>query len=83
MKNLVTTVSSNYEGMLRLKEYSKYISPDIAYNVKMKMLNVNYVELPNEITRENVKQYIKDKRNIGVKKELSEIGRQKWIPINS
>ncbi len=78
MKNLDTTVSSNYEGMLRLKEYSKYISPDIAYNVKMKMLNVNYVEPPTAITRSNVKQYIKDKHNIGVKKELSEIDRQKW-----
>lgn len=78
MKNLDTTVSSNYEGMLRLKEYSKYISPDVAYNVKMKMLNVNYVEPPTAITRSNVKQYIKDKHNVGVKKELSEIDRQKW-----
>ena len=78
MKNLDTTISSNYEGMLRLKEYSKYISPDIAYNVKMKMLNVNYVEPPTAITRANVKQYVKDKHNIGVKKELSEIERQKW-----
>ena len=78
MKNLDTTISSNYEGMLRLKEYSKYISPDIAYNVKMKMLNVNYVEPPTAITRANVKQYVKDRHNIGVKKELSEIERQKW-----
>lgn len=77
-KNLDTTISNNYEGMLRLKEYSKYISPDIAYNVKMKMLNPNYVEAPTEITRENLKQYVKDKHNIGVKKELSEIDRQKW-----
>lgn len=78
MKNLDTTISSNYEGMLRLKEYSKYISPDIAYNVKMKMLNVDYVEPPTAITRANVKQYVKDRHNIGVKKELSEIERQKW-----
>ena len=76
MKNLDTTVSSNYEGMLRLKEYSKYISPDIAYNVKMKMLNINYVEPPAVIMKSNVKQYVKDKHNIGVKKELSEIDRQ-------
>jgi len=78
LKNLDTTISNNYEGMLRLKEYSKYISPDIAYNVKMKMLNVNFVEPPTAITRENIKQYAKDKHNIGVKKELSEIDRQKW-----
>ena len=77
-KNLDTTISNNYEGMLRLKEYSRYISPDIAYNVKMKMLNPNYVEPPTHITRENVKQYVKDRHNIGVKKELSEINRQKW-----
>ncbi len=78
MKNLDTTISNNYEGMLRLKEYSKYISPDIAYNVKMKLLNQYYVEPPTAITRENIKQYAKDKHNIGVKKELSEIERQKW-----
>ncbi len=78
MKNLDTTVSGNYEGMLRLKEYSKYISPDIAYNVKMKLINPNYVEPPTYITRENIKQYAKDKHNIGSKKELSEIERKKW-----
>lgn len=78
MKNLDTTISNNYEGMLRLKEYSKYISPDIAYNVKMKMLNPHFVEPPTAITRQNIKQYAKDKHNIGVKKELSEIDRDKW-----
>jgi len=78
MKNLDTTISNNYEGMLRLKEYSKYISPDIAYNVKMKMLNPYFVEPPTAITKENLAQYAKDKHNIGVKKELSEIERQKW-----
>lgn len=78
MKNLDTTISNNYEGMLRLKEYSKYISPDVAYNVKMKMLNPNFVEPPTYITRENIKQYAKDRHNIGTKKELSEIERQKW-----
>ncbi len=78
MKNLDTTISNNYEGMLRLKEYSKYISPDIAYNVKMKLLNPNYVEPPTYITRENLKQYAKDRHNIGTKKELSEIERKKW-----
>lgn len=78
MKNLDTAISNNYEGMLRLKEYSKYISPDIAYNVKMKMLNPNYVEPPTFITRENIKQYAKDRHNIGSKKELSEIERKKW-----
>lgn len=78
MKNLDTTISNNYEGMLRLKEYSKYISPDIAYNVKMKMLSPNYVEPPTTITRENLKKYAKDKHNIGSKKELSELDRKKW-----
>ena len=78
MKNLDTTISNNYEGMLRLKEYSKYISPDIAYNVKMKMIDANFVEPPTAITRENIKQYAKDRHNIGSKKELSEIQRQKW-----
>lgn len=78
LKNLDTTISNNYEGMLRLKEYSKYISPDIAYNVKMKMINPNFVEPATHITRENIKQYAKDRHNIGVKKELSEIDREKW-----
>ena len=78
MKNLDTAISNKYEGMLRLKEYSKYISPDVAYNVKMKLLNPNFVEPPTAITRENLKQYAKDRHNIGVKKELSEIERQKW-----
>lgn len=78
MKNLDTTISNNYEGMLRLKEYSKYISPDIAYNVKMKSMNPNFVEAPTYITKENIAKYAKDKHNIGSKKELSEIDRQKW-----
>ena len=78
LKNLDTTISNNYEGMLRLKEYSKYISPDVAYNVKMKLINPNFVEPPTYITRENIKQYAKDRHNIGSKKELSEINRQKW-----
>ena len=78
LKNLDTTIANNYEGMLRLKEYSKYISPDVAYNVKMKMLNPNFVEPPTYITRENIKKYAKDRHNIGSKKELSEIERQKW-----
>lgn len=78
LKNLDTAISNNYEGMLRLKEYSKYISPDIAYNVKMKMLNPNFVEPPTAIVPKNIKQYAKDRHNIGIKKELSEIERQKW-----
>ena len=78
MKNLDTTISNNYEGMLRLKEYSKYISPDVAYNVKMKSINPNFVEAPTYITKENIAKYAKDKHNIGSKKELSEIDRQKW-----
>ena len=78
MKNLDTTISNNYEGMLRLKEYSKYISPDIAYNVKMKSINPNFVEAPTYITKENIYKYAKDKHNIGSKKELSEIDRKKW-----
>ena len=78
LKNLDTTISNNYEGMLRLKEYSKYISPDIAYNVKMKLLNPSFVEPPTYITKENIAQYAKDRHNIGSKKELSEIDRQKW-----
>ena len=78
LKNLDTTISNNYEGMLRLKEYSKYISPDIAYNVKMKLLNPNFVEPPTYITKENIAQYAKDRHNMGSKKELSEIDRKKW-----
>ena len=78
LKNLDTTISNNYEGMLRLKEYSKYISPDIAYNVKMKTVDSNFVEPPTYITKENIYKYVKDKHNIGSKKELSEIDRKKW-----
>ncbi len=78
MKNLDTTISNNYEGMLRLKEYSKYISPDVAYNVKMKSVNPNFVEAPTYITKENIAKYAKNKHNIGSKKELSEIDRKKW-----
>ena len=78
MKNLDTAISNNYEGMLRLKEYSKYISPDIAFNVKMKSKNPNFVEPATHITKENIAKYAKDRHNIGSKKELSEIDRQKW-----
>ncbi|MBR3604974.1 MAG: hypothetical protein IKL52_02980 [Candidatus Gastranaerophilales bacterium] len=78
MKNLDTTISNNYEGMLRLKEYSKYISPDVASNVKMKSINPNFVEAPTAITKENIAKYAKDRHNIGSKKELSEIDRKKW-----
>ena len=78
MKNLDTAISNNYEGMLRLKEYSKYISPDVAYNVKMKSINPNFVEAPTYITKENIAKYAKNKHNIGSKKELSEIDRKKW-----
>ena len=78
MKNLDTAISNNYEGMLRLKEYSKYISPDIAFNVKMKSENPNFVEPATHITKENIAKYAKDRHNIGSKKELSEIKRKKW-----
>ncbi|MBQ7287617.1 MAG: hypothetical protein IJW73_07655 [Candidatus Gastranaerophilales bacterium] len=78
MKNLDTAISNNYEGMLRLKEYSKYISPDIAFNVKMKSMNPNFVEPATYITKENIAKYAKDRHNIGSKKELSEIEREKW-----
>ena len=44
----------------------------------MKLLNPNFVEAPTYITRENVKKYAKDRFNMGTKKELSEIHRQKW-----
>lgn len=30
MKNLDTTVSQNYEGMMRIKQYSKFVSPEIS-----------------------------------------------------
>ena len=78
LKNLDTTISNNYEGMLRLKEYSKYISTDIAYNVKMKMINPKFVEAPAHITKENLGKYAIERYHVGSKKELTDIRRQRW-----
>lgn len=77
-KNLDTTISNNHEGMLRLKEYSKYISPEIIENVAGRANNPNYKTPPQHINRVNVIKYFKDKKNIGSKKPLSEIDEQKW-----
>lgn len=77
-KNLDYTISSNYEGMLRLKEYSKYISPEISKNVRMRVIDPTYQTPPMEINRANVVKYIKDKKNIGSKKRLSDIEAKKW-----
>ena len=34
MKNLDTAISGNQEGLMRIKRYSKFITPDIARNVR-------------------------------------------------
>ena len=77
-KNLDTTISSNYEGMLRLKEYSKYISPEIAKNVRMRLIDPSYTTPPVEINRGNVVKYFKDMKNVGTKKRLTDIDAQRW-----
>lgn len=77
-KNLDVTISSNYEGMLRLKEYSKYISPEIAYNVKMRVIDPSYQTPPKEINILNVADYFKDMKNVGSRKRLTDIEAKKW-----
>ena len=77
-KNLDTTISSNYEGMLRLKEYSKYISPEIAKNVRMRTIDPSYQTPPVEINRGNVAKYFKDMKNVGSRKRLTDIDAKKW-----
>lgn len=77
-KNLDVTISSNYEGMLRLKEYSKYISPEIAYNVKMRVLNPSYQTPPKEINVLNIADYFKDMKNVGSRKKLTDIEAKNW-----
>ncbi len=77
-KNLDTTISSNYEGMLRLKEYSKYISPEISKQVRMRLIDPSYTTGPVEINRGNVVKYFKDMKNVGSKKRLTDIDAQKW-----
>lgn len=77
-KNLDTTISGNYEGMLRLKEYSKYISPEIAKQVRMRLIDPSYTTPPVEINRGNVVKYFKDMKNIGTRKRLTDIDAQKW-----
>ena len=77
-KNVDTTISSNYEGMLRLKEYSKYISPEIAKNVRMRVIDPSYQTPPVEINRGNVVKYFKDMKNVGSRKRLSDIDAKRW-----
>lgn len=77
-KNLDTTISANYEGMLRLKEYSKYISPEIAKQVRMRLIDPSYTTPPVEINRGNVVKYFKDMKNIGTRKRLTDIDAQRW-----
>lgn len=77
-KNLDTTISANYEGMLRLKEYSKYISPEIAKQVRMRLIDPSYTTPPVEINRGNVVKYFKDMKNVGTRKRLTDIDAQRW-----
>ena len=77
-KNLDTTISGNYEGMLRLKEYSKYISPEISKQVRMRLIDPSYTTPPVEINRGNVVKYFKDMKNVGTKKRLTDIDAQRW-----
>ena len=77
-KNLDTTISSNYEGMLRLKEYSKYISPEISKQVRMRLIDPSYTTPPVEINRGNTVKYFKDMKNIGTKKRLTDIDAKRW-----
>ena len=72
-KNVETTISNNYEGMLRLKEYSKYISPEISTQVKARLQNSDYETPTVEITRKSTGKYIKDMKNIGSKKRLTDM----------
>ena len=81
-KNLDTTISSNYEGMLRLKEYSKYISPEIAKSVRMRVIDPSYQTPPVEINRGNIVEYFKDMKNVGSKKRLSDIDAKRWDTEN-
>lgn len=77
-KNAETTISNNYEGMLRLKEYSKYISPEIAQAVDMRLIDPNYVTPVQDITRHNTLQYWKDMKNMGSRKRLTDLELDKW-----
>lgn len=77
-KNVDTTISSNYEGMLRLKEYSKYISPEISHQVKMRLVDPSYETPPTVINRGNIVKYFKDMKNVGSKKRLTDIENEKW-----
>ena len=37
LRNLDTTISGNQEGLMRIKRYSKFITPDIAKNVRVSL----------------------------------------------
>ncbi len=74
MKNLDTTVSNNYEGLMRLKMYSKYISPEIATNVTNAILP-NYIAPTVYASRaEGVIMAANKKMRIGSDKQLSNTG---------
>ena len=64
--------------MLRLKEYSKYISPEISKQVRMRLIDPSYTTPPVEINRGNVIKYFKDMKNVGSKKRLTDINEEKW-----
>ncbi len=73
MKNLDTTIAGNYEGMMRIKQYSKYISPEISSAVIAKVAPMSFSPQQYGSQLEHVVMGVNHKMRIGSQKNLSNI----------
>lgn len=70
MKNLDVTVAHNYEGMMRLKTYSKFVAPEISYAVANKVDN-SFIRMPRDNGLEELVMKTNRKIRLGSVKNLS------------
>ena len=73
MKNLDTTISGNYEGLMRIKQYSKYISPEISSAVVARIAPASLSPKEYGSKLEHVVMGVNHKMRIGSQKKLSDI----------
>lgn len=73
MKNLDTTVAGNYEGLMRIKQYSKYISPEISNAVVARVAPRSLSPKDHGSKLEYVVMGVNHKMRIGSQKNLSNI----------
>ena len=74
MRNLDTTVAGNYEGLMRIKQYSKYISPEISNAVIARVAPASLSPKQYGSKLEHVVMGVNHKMRIGSQKQLSNTG---------